>query len=103
MNYTHKRISAKNYDVTLETDEVFRCVVAADVSELDGLVQCYLDAKTTKTYVQTPAEVKAAANAPILAQMAAADLQIIRALVEGDAARIAAHKTAQALLRAELA
>jgi hypothetical protein len=41
-------------------------------------------------------------NAPILAALAAADLTIVRALVEGDAPRIAAHKIKQAALRATL-
>ena len=41
-------------------------------------------------------------NAPILAQLAAADIRAIRALADGDSARIAAHRTAQALLRAKL-
>ena len=41
-------------------------------------------------------------NAPILATLAAADLKIIRSVVEGDTVRIAAHNTAQATLRAKL-
>lgn len=102
MTYTYKLISGKNFTVTMDSGEEFRCVVAADVAELDGLVQCYLDAKSSKAYVQTPADVKAGANAPILAQMAAADIRVIRALVDGDTARIDAHKASQALLRAKL-
>ena len=39
-------------------------------------------------------------NAAIDAQLIAADLKIIRALTEGDTARINAHKAAQAALRA---
>ena len=50
----------------------------------------------------TPEQTKATANAPILAQMAAADLKIIRALTEGDTARITAHVAAQTALRAKL-
>ena len=50
----------------------------------------------------TPAQVKDKANAPILAQMAAANLAIISALTEGDTPRLAAHRAAQALLRAQL-
>lgn len=42
------------------------------------------------------------ANAAIQAQLAANDLTIIRALAEGDAARVAAHKVSQAALRAKL-
>jgi hypothetical protein len=45
---------------------------------------------------------KADLNAPILAALAAADLKILRALVEGDTVRIAAHNTAQDALRATL-
>lgn len=41
-------------------------------------------------------------NAAVYAQLAAADMKIIRALAEGDTARIAAHKAAQAELRAGL-
>ena len=56
----------------------------------------------------TQAEVDAVLDPPeaklnvIRAQMAVADLKIIRALVEGDTVRIAAHVTAQAALRAKL-
>jgi hypothetical protein len=39
-------------------------------------------------------------NAGVDAQLMAADLKIIRALTEGDTARITAHKAAQATLRA---
>lgn len=45
---------------------------------------------------------KAKANALIKAKLDANDLQIIRALVEGDTAKIAAHKISQAALRAQL-
>ena len=41
-------------------------------------------------------------NAPIIAEMDAADLKIIRAIAEGDIERLEAHKTSQALLRAKL-
>ena len=41
-------------------------------------------------------------NAPILEQLAANDKKVIRALVEGDTARIEAYKQAQADLRAQL-
>ncbi len=56
---------------------------------------------TLKPVVVT-AEQKAAANAIIMAKLAAADLTIMRAVVEGDAARISAHKDSQAALRAQL-
>lgn len=46
----------------------------------------------------SPAEL----NAPILAELAANDQKIIRALAEGDTARIDAHKATQAALRAQL-
>ena len=49
-----------------------------------------------------PAPTKEELNAPILAALATADLKIIRSVVEGDTVRIAAHKTAQAALRAQL-
>lgn len=39
-------------------------------------------------------------NAAVDAQLDAADIKIIRALTEGDTARVNAHKTAQAALRA---
>lgn len=48
------------------------------------------------------AEANAAATEIILAQMSAADLKIIRALAEGDSARIAAHITSQAILRGRI-
>jgi len=41
-------------------------------------------------------------NAAIKAQLAAADLAIVRALVEGDTARLQAHAASQAALRAKL-
>lgn len=43
-----------------------------------------------------------AANAEIRAQLDANDLRALRAIVEGDTARIEAHKAAQAALRAML-
>lgn len=43
-----------------------------------------------------------AANAEIRAQLDANDLRAMRAIVEGDTARIEAHKAAQAALRAML-
>ena len=43
-----------------------------------------------------------AANALIIAEMDAADLKIIRSVVEGDTNRLTAHKASQALLRAKL-
>jgi len=49
-----------------------------------------------------PAIEKAAANKLIIAEMDAADLKIIRSVVEGDIERLEAHKTSQALLRAKL-
>ena len=49
-----------------------------------------------------PAPTVAELNATIIAQMEAADRRIIRALVEGDTARIAAHRAAQSALRAKL-
>jgi hypothetical protein len=48
----------------------------------------------------TSVESDAEWNAGVDAQLMAADLKIIRALTEGDTARINAHKTAQAALRA---
>lgn len=45
---------------------------------------------------------KAASNAIIIAKLAAADLTIVRAIVEGDTARIAAHNESQTALRAQL-
>jgi len=56
---------------------------------------------TLKSVVVT-AEQKAAANAIIMAKLAANDLTIVRALVENDTVRIAAFKTSQAALRAQL-
>lgn len=44
----------------------------------------------------------AALNAHLKAEMAAADIAIVRALVEGDQARIDAHKVEQAARRARL-
>ena len=52
--------------------------------------------------VRQAPSVKERHNAPIREKMDKADLKIIRALAEGDTARIAAHKTAQAELRATL-
>lgn len=41
-------------------------------------------------------------NAEIQAQLDAADLKIVRAVLDGDTARIEAHKASQAALRAQL-
>jgi hypothetical protein len=48
------------------------------------------------------ADAKEAANAAIREQLAANDLKAVRAIVEGDTARIEAHKAAQAELRKQL-
>ena len=56
------------------------------------------EGNTPEPYTPTPAEL----NAPVLAQLAANDLRILRAIAEGDAARIEAHNAAQAALRAQL-
>jgi len=56
---------------------------------------------TLKPVVVT-AEQKAAANASIMAKLAANDLTIVRALVENDTVRMAVFKTSQAALRAQL-
>ena len=45
---------------------------------------------------------KALANAAIQAEMDTADLKIVRALTEGDAARVSAHLSAQQARRAKL-
>lgn len=61
------------------------------VNESSPEYQAYVAAQATQ-----------AANNEIKAQLAAADLKIIRALTEGDTVRIAAHVLAQAALRAKL-
>lgn len=45
---------------------------------------------------------KAMHNGMIQAQLDANDLRAVRAIIEGDTARIDAHKIAQAALRAQL-
>ncbi len=52
-------------------------------------------------YVE-PAQTAEQINAPIVAEMAANDIKAIRALVDGDTARIEAHRMKQAALRARL-
>lgn len=53
-------------------------------------------------WTRDPIVVKDRANAIINAKLLAEDLKIIRALVENDAVRIAAHKVAQTTLRGTL-
>lgn len=48
------------------------------------------------------AEAKARHNAPILNELREDDMRAIRAILDGDAARIEAHKAAQAARRARL-
>jgi len=50
MKHTYKKTEDKNYAVTLETGEKFNCVVAVDESEIEELVQCYLDSKKPSVY-----------------------------------------------------
>ena len=57
-------------------------------------------ADTLRIRVPTKAEINAAFNASVDAQLAEADRKIIRAITEGDTARITAHKASQAALRA---
>lgn len=54
------------------------------------------------TIAQKAEAARLAFNAVVHAQLAEADLKIIRALAESDTARIATHRTAQATLRAGL-
>jgi len=60
------------------------------------------DAEEAQAAIDKAAADKAQANEAIKSQLDAADLKIIRALTEGDQARIDAHKAAQATLRAQL-
>ena len=50
MKHTYKKTEDKNYAVTLETGEKFNCVVEVDESEIEELVQCYLDSKKPSVY-----------------------------------------------------
>ena len=50
----------------------------------------------------TLAETNARHNAPILAQLSAADVKIMRSVIDGDTVRINAHKLSQAALRSQL-
>lgn len=73
-----------------------------------GLTETASGMNITRTYSvvnKTAADILAenvAHNMPINAQLAAADIKIIRALTEGDTVRINNHKAAQAILRATL-
>jgi len=73
--------------------------VTRDMTEAEELER---DAEEAVDLAAQPAIDQAAANALIIAEMDAADLKIIRSVVEGDIKRLEAHKTSQALLRAKL-
>ena len=60
------------------------------------------DAEEAQAAIDKAAADIAAANAAVKAKMDAADLKIIRAITEGDTARIDAHKATQAARRAKL-
>jgi len=78
--------------------------------ESDGSQDAYIkaglvpisDADLAVLRAPTLAQVKATQNSLIQAQLAAADLKIIRSLAEGDTVRIEAHKASQAALRVQL-
>jgi hypothetical protein len=92
------------YKLTL-TDSIKRlsdnASIPADPSNRDYAKYLeWLSEGNTPTPTDPPS--KDELNGPILATLAAADLKIIRSVVEGDTVRIAAYKEAQALLRAQL-
>ena len=60
------------------------------------------DMEEAQAVIDKVAAVKAQSVAAVKSEMAAADLTVIRALTEGDTARIAAHNAAQAARRAKL-
>lgn len=70
------------------------------VENADGSL--VVTAHSAATLATMLAASNASFNAPIIAKLEKADLKIIRALADGDAARIATHRTAQAELRAQL-
>jgi hypothetical protein len=79
------------------TDEIF----ARTIAEVDGIWKLVNGVVTKTPLAPVSDEQKDAAwNDAVDAQLMAADLKIIRALTEGDTARINAHKAAQATLRA---
>lgn len=59
-------------------------------------------AQVAQRRAEWDAGAKARHNAPILAEMNAEDVKIIRALLDGDTERINAHKAAQEARRAKL-
>jgi len=70
MKHTYKKTEDKNYVVTLETGEIFNCVVAVDESEIEELVQCYLDSKNPPVYAApTYKELRAAEYPSIVDQL----------------------------------
>lgn len=70
MKHTYKKTEDKNYAVTLETGEKFNCVVAVDESEIEELVQCYLDSKKPSVYAPpTYKELRAAEYPSIVDQL----------------------------------
>lgn len=87
-HYTIRKVNTETGDVTFESGvreiELPDVITPEQAAENDRL-QAIRDA-----------------NAVIQAQLAAADLIIIRALTEGDTARITAHKASQAALRAKI-
>lgn len=67
-----------------------------------GYAEEFLQDDAPEIVALASADAVRAANAPILAQLAANDVKIVRAITEGDSARVEAHKEKQAALRAQL-
>ena len=83
----------------LEWDNIKKAQVERDATakEIEEI-----DARKAESVVKNAAEDVEVAIAAVKAEMAAADLSIIRALAENDAVRIAAHVKEQEKRRAKL-
>lgn len=88
-------------DNVIEADQAFADSVGAIAAGTGAIGDLWNGTVFSKPPQDLDAK-KLAANALIIEQLAATDLTIIRALTENDEPRIAAHKIAQAALRATL-
>ena len=97
-----KTICTLNGRIIMSQDGEALEAMRANAAQHRGAVVGVVTDEEYASLIATQPKTKDEIDAPILAQMAAADLKAIRALVEGDTVRITAHVTAQAALRAKL-
>ena len=97
-----KTICTLNGRIIMAQDGDALKAMQANAAQYPGAVACAVSDAEYEAIKAAQPKTTEESNALILAELAKMDQKIIRALVEGDTARITAHKAAQTALRAKL-